>query len=62
VELGCVREGSFCGVAVLHAKAVEDFASVSRLREVDWACGCGSVDVHAEEAFDGAEVTNSVEL
>ena len=62
MKLGSISEGRFGGIAILHAEAVEYFSCVSRLREVNWSSGCRSIDVHAEKAFDGSEIVNSVGL
>lgn len=62
VELRSVRKRSLCWVAILHAETVEDFARASRLREIDGSSWSWSINVHAEKAFDGAEVADSVEL
>jgi hypothetical protein len=56
VKLGRVVEGCFRGVAILHAKTVEDFAGVSRLRNRNRAGRRRSVNVEREKTFDGAEV------
>ena len=53
-------ERCFRGIAILHAEAMKDFASICGLREMNGTGWIGTINIESKESFDETEILDHV--